>query len=92
MENNRISKMRIISGIIIFCIFIGFSLFAVLNRDSLFVSKMQIRYPDGCIENYTNDNLTSEKCVMGRALAESERKLHMGFGGLNAQGYVPNKT
>ena len=46
------------------------SVFVYKNKDSWFMTKTTIEYPDGCIEEFVNKELVDEECTRGRELAE----------------------
>jgi len=41
-----------------------------MNRETIFTSKMDIDYPDGCVETYINNKLITDKCIEGRKLLD----------------------
>ena len=65
-------KQRIIIAVVCAVIIIGMGIFLIANWNSVFVSKIEITYPDGCIEKFENDVAVSPICTNGRLLKEEE--------------------
>ena len=67
MDKKKKVSLAVVLGIIIF---IGV-LFIAFNYDTLFSNKIEITYPDGCIELYEQNELVSPICEEGRVLEEN---------------------
>ena len=46
----------------------------VYNWEELSSTKTEIKYADGCIEIFKNDNLTTPECTEGRRLEELRKQ------------------
>ena len=53
---------RILIGIFLSTIIIIGLVYCFLNRETMFKNVVNIGYPDGCQESYTNGQLTTEPC------------------------------
>lgn len=69
-------KIRSIIGMFLLVIIILLAIVTIKYKDVLFSSKAQVKYPDGCVENYTNKNLTSPECTNGRMILEQSKKAY----------------
>ena len=65
METNK----KIIAGCLVGFILIA-SILTYVYKDVIFLHKMSITYPDGCIEKYENGDLITPECIEGRILKE----------------------
>lgn len=80
MENKK--KIRLVLSIVLFFIVLSAATYIIKNKDVIFTSITKIQYPDGCIEEYKNDELISPICKVGRELHElqKEGKTTKGYG------------
>ena len=75
-------KIVAVIGFAILIGLIGAYMFA--NGDTLFSNTAYMKYSNDCIENYTNGELISDKCVIGRVLEkEREEQLMNRIPGIN---------
>ena len=65
-------KQRIIIAVVCAVIIIGMGIYLIANWNSVFISKIEITYPDGCIEKFENDVAVTPICTNGRLLKEEE--------------------
>ena len=49
-------------------------IFIYKNGKDLFTSKVTITYPDGCVEEFENNELVTEMCSEGRAIAKEQKE------------------
>ena len=52
----------------------GVGLYSYNNWDKLFTNKVEVRYPDGCIEIYLNTVLTTPECTEGKLMIERNKQ------------------
>jgi hypothetical protein len=64
-------KRRIV-GLVLVIVIVFLLMFMYIFRDKIFQQTMVIKYGDGCIEKYVNNELISPICVQGRILMEKE--------------------
>ena len=65
-------KYLIASALILFIIVMGITVY--INRDTIFLHKIEIKYPDGCIEILHNGELVTPICEEGRRLDEENKQ------------------
>ena len=64
------NKGKIIIGLILVIIICMTIIYGFLNWNTLFMSAVEIEYPDGCVEYYIDGQLNSSECIEGRISAE----------------------
>ena len=74
MDND---KMRIVLAIICGLIIISLGLYLIFNWREVFVNKVEIMYPDGCIEKFENGVAVSPICTHGRLLQEEQERKYI---------------
>jgi len=68
-----INKYRyILAGVLILFIIV-MGIIVYIKRDTIFLHKIEIQYPDGCIETLHNGVLVSPECIEGRILDEQNK-------------------
>jgi hypothetical protein len=70
--DKMMNKPRMMIGIALGILMLCGTVYIAMNWDEMFLSKVDIEYPDGCVETYINAKLTTEECTDGRMLAEKE--------------------
>jgi hypothetical protein len=65
---------RKIAGAFLFAILLLCAIAMIKYKDTIFMSRATIKYPDGCQENYTNKNLTTPECTEGRRLQKEQEE------------------
>ena len=71
MDKNR----KILAGCLIAFILIA-SILTYTYRDVIFLHKMSIMYPDGCVEEFENGELITPECIEGRLLKEQQNVMN----------------
>lgn len=66
---------KILAGIFIGVIVIIFIL-TILFKDTLFMTYVNLTYPDGCTEEYKNAKLISNECIIGRMMINNSRQMY----------------
>lgn len=66
------TKMFIMIGLIIAIIIVA--MLMVKNKDTLFKQKIELSFPDGCVETYINGELTTPVCEIGREMEGKPQK------------------
>jgi len=73
---------RVYIGITLVLLIAVMSVILILNWETAFTRVVKIKYADGCVEVYKNENLTTPECINGRFLlvqAEEEyNRTHQG--------------
>jgi len=59
--------------VIFFIIMLSMSFYVYTNKDKIFTSKVEIRYPDSCLEVYENTELITPVCETGRQILEAQQ-------------------
>jgi len=54
---------KLIFGLLCLGLFLSFSIYAYINKDTLFQQRMVKKYPNGCVEIYINGMLNTTPCV-----------------------------
>jgi len=72
------SKKILATVLIILIISLCIGLYAY--RDTIFMTKVSLTYPDGCIEKYENNELITPECTEGRLLKEQQEKMNNPIG------------
>jgi len=67
-------KGRMMLGIFLGIVIISTIIFTFVYKDVLFTNKINITYPDGCIETYENAELVSSECINGREMLEKQNR------------------
>lgn len=70
-ENKMETSKKIIAGCLIGFIIIA-SILVYIYRDAIFLHKMSVTYPDGCVEKFENGKLITSECNEGRILIEQQ--------------------
>ena len=55
-----------------FVIIIVASVLIVVNKDTLFMNVVVVKYPDGCVEKFVDNELQTPICEYGRSLEDNE--------------------
>lgn len=63
--NKRNILACVLISIILFMLFL-----IIVNNDTIFKNKIDINYPDGCIETFVNNKLITKECTNGRKLLD----------------------
>jgi hypothetical protein len=66
-------RIRWVVLVLSILVIISMSILVVVNKDSWFVTKTKITYPDGCIEEYKGTVITTDECTEGRRIAEEQK-------------------
>ena len=67
------SSIRWFFLIVLILVIIGMCVVTFRNKDSWFVTKTKITYPDGCVEQYKGTELLTSECTEGRKIVEENR-------------------
>lgn len=67
------NKIRIGIGVVCITVIIVMTILIVINHEKWFMSTVNIKYPDGCIEVFKNSKLVTDKCIEGRKLIEEQQ-------------------
>ena len=70
-------KLRMFTGIMLTIIIVACSIYAYVERDTLFRTEVNVTYPDGCVETFVNSELVSDECIVGRAMVENNQKMQV---------------
>ena len=65
-------KKKKIIGTILIIFIVVCSVLLYIYRDIAFLNKMEIKYPDGCVEKYENGDLITPECIEGRILMKQQ--------------------
>ena len=71
-------KLRKIIGIGLTIVILAMTVMVVMNKDEWFTNIVNVKYADGCIESYTNGELTTPICVEGRAIEKRREEMVWG--------------
>jgi hypothetical protein len=69
-------KKKVI-GIICIILLLGVLVGLVMFKDTLMTTKQSFKYPDGCIENYTNGIIITDNCTIGREMIAQYGQRHL---------------
>lgn len=68
-------RKKIVLSVVLTVIIISTIFYLFASGFDIFYTKIQIKYPDGCIELYKGDELTTPICERGRMLMEKENNI-----------------
>lgn len=68
------NKNKIIILVLGMLVIIIMSILIYTHKDNWFITKTEITYPDGCIEEYKGTVLTTNECTKGRFIVEEAKK------------------
>lgn len=75
-------QKKILIATILIMIIAGFAGYIIINGENIFKNEAYIKYSDDCVENYTNGELVSAECEIGRLLQEERKeKLRQRYSG-----------
>ena len=57
----------------LFLLILGAGIYIAMNP-KIFESRVEVEYPDGCIEYYVNTVLDSDVCTVGREIVEKQKE------------------
>ena len=66
------TKKYIVAGIFGLIVIVC-GIYLAMNYEKLFTNKVEITYPDRCVEIFINNELTTPECTEGRKIAEEQR-------------------
>jgi len=58
--------------------------YVFINKDRLFLFKVEISYPDGCIEEFHGTELITDECTDGRRIVEEQENGTFNEGNFNS--------
>ena len=74
MEQNRsnIVKYSIVVVLTLFIIVVAY--YVGIHYDEMFTQKIEIRYPDNCVEVYMSGEIITPNCTTGRKMLEEQQE------------------